>query len=83
MSETEQVLELAKMDGILPQPIGRDALAVLYLRGDIPNYLTSFDAIIRLIQKIQPPTFGYWNLNTVDPKELCEALLRWAGKLKD
>jgi len=53
-----------------------------------PRYLTSYDAIIPLIQKQSPETVNavveyFPSLINATPAQLCEALLRATGKWKD
>jgi len=101
MTNEAQIKALAALDGFtsvmnsqgfgwigippLPPPVGHQGL---------PNYLTSYDAIIPLIQKcISWPGFKNefhcgFNYNkfsiaevfTATPPQLCEALLRATGK---
>lgn len=68
------------------------AKAEEYLRGDEPvtikpapykPYLTSYDAIIPVIQKLKLSSVGWFDLQRSTPSQLCEALLRTTGKWKD
>lgn len=98
MTETEQVKALAELDG---KWRGMDEYredyayirshgAVQSLHGmiaeNLPSYLTSYNAIIPLIQK--QPEFASGMMNghidfTMTPSQLCEALLRATRKWKE
>lgn len=100
MTETEQVKALAELDGLYfgtedsdREECWRNQNGLVV---DLPNYLTSYDAIIPLIQKqdgetknlvedyieeCQTMKTSFWYDAT--PAQLREALLRATGKWKD
>lgn len=101
MTTEEQIKALAELDGITPVfDRGNNCWCSGYSGSDMScvgfkPYLTSYDAIIPLIQK-QPKEvqWGAWQfvadeaspfLDTFNatPTQLCEALLRATGKWKE
>lgn len=108
MHPEEQIEALAELDGwTVIHHEGKTACHEEQFTGDkegsmsvfIPNYLTSYNAIIPLIQKQWKSTntdegvrwqFLFWNalmdsecMLFNSPAQLCEALLRALGKWKD
>ncbi len=89
MTEIEQVKALVELDGLRLE-IESNGCKTWFNTQDraafLPPYLTSYDAIIPLIQ--QQPEFASGMMNdridfTMTPSQLCEVLLRATGKWKD
>lgn len=98
MIEQEQIKALAELDGWteihqstlllefgINNPVWAGRMPDKDFLVALPNYLTSYDAIIPLIQKL-----GLWyeclqdyQIATPSPSQLCEALLRATGKWTD
>jgi len=95
MKPEEQIKALAELDGI---KICESFACGCNRTLEKLNYLTSYDAIIPLIQKQNVPTITRISLNLsmaqngtakafawlkATPSQLCEALLRATGKWKE
>lgn len=84
MNEQDQIKAVAELDRWTPPPFVRFPKE--------PDYLTSYDAIIPVIQKqdigVQHSISNWMIRNelswfTITPAQLCEALLKAVGKWKD
>lgn len=102
MKPEEQIKALAELDGwkgLLQDPVQGHRVGYkepdrIYTGEHIPNYLTSYDAIIPLIQKqnhaikmdVQFSIINNELLHdcySATPSQLCKALLRATGKWKE
>lgn len=96
MKPEDQIKELAELDGLVYDNQS-PYMSLVWRRGatyqQLPGYLTSYDAIIPLIQKQDEETqrllarrlgcSAYRIPISVTPAQLCEALLRATGKWKE
>lgn len=94
MTKEKQIAALAELDGFLNPRIAEHSLWSQWSRGDgiaerangkgfvkLPDYLTSYDAIIPLIQKQDIEVILQLDIALKStPAQLCEALLRATGK---
>ena len=101
MTHQNQIKALAELDGWLLQESKTHPAWNLWHKGEdqrsnetLPNYLTSYDAIIPLVRKQSEEFINAmgielrelpWNWNTIihTPQQLAEALLRATGKWKE
>jgi hypothetical protein len=91
MKEQEQIKALAELDGLKPFEHDDELWSMVRADGSYgetvctPNYLTSYDAIIPLVQKqckvssVVAVCFANPSMN-LSPAYICEALLRATGK---
>jgi len=99
MKEHDQWKALAELDGCYKEEGGcialykQDGTLVCSSCYDVfrfsdhlhrhPRYLTSYDAIIPLIQKLKLKNVRWFDLQRCTPSQLCETVLRETNKWKD